>query len=104
MRKIDICRQIAREMDRYQVDGYWYGRHKSVITKVTVKNTTGDAVEDLAQEILRVGSNGYRVYPLTWSEEYRAEIYDETQPYSLVWDWKYRNAIKDKIQELRGDQ
>jgi hypothetical protein len=102
MNRLAICREISKEMDTYEIDGYWYGRHESVITKVTVKNTSGNAIEDLAKEILRVACNGMKIYPKVWNEEYSASVWDESQPHiGMVRDWKYRNAIKNWIKEKR---
>ena len=102
MSRLQIALRIAQEMDRYEIDGYWYGRHDSVISKVTVKNTSGNAIVDLAEEICRVGLRGFKTYPLVWNSEYGAEMYDETKPYSLVWDWKYRRAFTNWIKEERA--
>lgn len=100
MRK-QIAQAIAKEMSIRLIDGYWYGRHNTVISKVTCKNRSGNAINDLADEICRVGLRGFKHYPTIWNDEVRAHVYDETKPYTLSWDWKYRNSFKNWIKEER---
>ena len=99
--RMNICLEIAKEMDRYEIDGYWYGRHESVISKVTCKKRSDDSIQDLANEIYRVAMNDQGIYEKVWNEEYSAYMWDENKRTGRTYDWTYRNAIKNWIKEQR---